>query len=130
MGALFNSFNIGASGMNAQSKRMNAITENIANADVTKTENGTPFKRKLVRFIHNQDGSVTSKVVDIKKNPFKEVYSPGHPDADKNGFVTMPNVDPVKEMIDLNQSSRSFESNLATLEASKRMLLKTINLLR
>jgi len=144
---LLSSMHISASGMSAQRTRMNVIAENIANAESTHTDTGGPYRRRQVVFqaisqkqpfsnIFNsafQSGSQQSvKAASIvqDKTPFREVYDPSHPDANAKGLVKMPNVNPVEEMVDMNSASRSFEANVTTMEASKRMFLKSLELLR
>ncbi len=144
---LLNSMNISAAGMSAQRTRMDVIAENIANAESTHTRAGGPYRRRQVVFetispqqpfssVFNsafQPGSqlsVKAAAIVQDKKPFREVYDPSHPDANARGMVQMPNVNPVEEMVDMNAASRSFEANVTTMEASKRMFLKSLELLR
>ena len=144
---LLNSMHISAAGMAAQRTRMDVVAENIANADSTHTPEGGPYRRRQVVFqsvdqkqrfsnIFNssfQSGkqqSVRAAYIAQDKRPFREVYDPSHPDADARGMVKMPNVNPVEEMVDMNAAARSFEANVTTMEASKRMFLKSLELLR
>jgi flagellar basal-body rod protein FlgC len=138
---------ISASGMSAQRTRMDIIAENIANAESTRTEAGGPYRRRQVvfqaiaaksnfsdvfnsRFGQGRLQSVKAARITLDQRPFREVYDPSHPDADKRGMVKQPNVNPVEEMVDMNSASRSFESNVTTMEAAKRMFQKSLELLR
>jgi len=126
------------------------FAENIANAESTRTEKGGPYRRRQVVFqsapIDNHSrsfGSVFQSSLDngslqsvkVSKTiedmrPFREVYDPSNPDADVNGNVKMPNVNSVQEMVDMNSAARSFEANVTVMEASKRMFLKSLELMR
>lgn len=143
--SLFSSMKVAASGMAAQRARMDVISQNIANAESTRTSAGGPYRRRLVVFQTSpeqarfdnllvrkseQAQGVRVKQVIEDKSPFREVNDPGHPNADANGMVRYPNVNPVQEMVDLTAAGRGFEANVTTLEASKRMFLKTLDLLR
>jgi len=144
---LFTSMHISSAGMSAQRSRMDIVAENIANAESTKTRGGGPFRRSQVIFetvgqnsdfnsvfrghlSHNGPQSV--KVAEITKDPspFNQIFDPSHPDADANGMVSMPNVNTIEEMVDMNSAARSFEANVTTMDASKRMFLKALELLR
>ncbi len=147
--SLFSSINISVSGMTAQRTRMNVVAENIANAESTHTARGGPYQRRQVIlqsvgagsdsnfsdiFSSNlgDQGAQSVKVDKIARDttPFQKVYNPSHPDADSNGMVSMPNVNPVTEMVDMNSAARDFEANVTAMEASKRMFMKTLDLLR
>jgi len=140
-------FDISASALTAQRLRMDVISANIANAETTRASyvNGqfTPYRRKLVvmepaqtpfrNMLNAQlDDSVSKgvQVTGIKEDstPFKQVYNPTHPDADANGIVFMPNVDIMKEMVDMISASRSYEANITALNASKAMFMKTLEI--
>jgi len=144
---LLSSMHISASGMSAQRTRMNVIAENIANAESTHTDTGGPYRRRQVvfqaisqkqpfssvfnsAFTSGSPQSVKAASIVQDKTPFREVYDPSHPDANAKGLVKMPNVNPIEEMVDMNSASRSFEANVTTMEASKRMFLKSLELLR
>jgi len=144
---LLSAMHISAAGMSAQRTRMDIVAENIANAESTRTKDGGPYKRRQVVFqtvapqqtfsnIFNsafQSGShqsVKAAYIAQDNKPFREVYDPSHPDANGQGLVKMPNVNPVEEMVDMNGAARSFEANVTTMEASKRMFLKSLELLR
>jgi flagellar basal-body rod protein FlgC len=146
---IFNAVNISASGLTAQRLRMDVVASNIANAETTRAtinENGEwePYRRKTVTLkqgnsFHSvfqsairKQSTVGSgvKVVEIGEDPepFKLVYNPNHPDADANGYVRMPNVDPLQEMVDLMSATRSYEANVTAMNASKDMLLKALEI--
>ena len=136
--SIFSSFNINASGMTAQRYRMDIISENVANANTTRTEDGTPYRRKVVTFEQRgeQVGTFSSifgrasesykgqgvrvgKVSEDTWNDMIMAYDPSHPDADENGYVTYPNVNIVTEMTNLIDASRSYEANATAFNASK-----------
>jgi flagellar basal-body rod protein FlgC len=148
---IFNSINISSSALTMQRLRMDVVSSNMANADTTrgKLVNGVwePYRRKLVEissagdensfasyFNHSMNPSANVgsgvKVTKISEDqsPFKLVYNPSSPDADQNGYVKMPNVDPLKEMVDLMDASRSYEANVTVMNASKGMLLKALEI--
>jgi flagellar basal-body rod protein FlgC len=145
--ALYSSLDIAASGLTAQRLRQDIIADNIANADTTRTPEGTPFRRHLVTFeTRRPQGSnyvapgtgwgqdmlpyngvrVTGVVED--QSPFKIVHDPGHPDADANGDVSYPNVDPIVEMVDLMESNRAYEASLSVFETTKQLLMRTLTI--
>ena len=148
---LFGSLGISASGMSADRLRMDVVAENLANADTTRGANGQPYRarksscrrpaarrRSPPSFAgaqtarrHTSPGSVV-EVTGIVNDPSppRRVYDPGHPDADAQGYVTLPNVNPVTEMVDLITASRGYEANVQAMNASKQMFTKTLDLLR
>jgi flagellar basal-body rod protein FlgC len=135
----FSGMNISASGMSAQRLRMDIISQNIANVNTTRDENGNPYKRKAVVFSEKdatpfQDvfmrtagvigsGVKVSRIVEDNK-PMRRVYDPTHPDADEDGYVNYPNVNVVQEMTDLIDATRSYEANVTAFNATKNMALK------
>lgn len=127
---------ISASGMKAQGFRMRVVAENLANADNMAAEpGGDPYRRKLVTFKNVLDRTMGVKTVNIDKvrpdtTDFERKYDPGHPAADAQGFVRMPNVKSMIEMMDMKQAQRTYEANLGVIQAAKNMLQKTIDLLR
>ncbi|ASS65722.1 MULTISPECIES: flagellar basal body rod protein FlgC [Paenibacillus] len=144
---LTNGFDISASALTAQRLRMDVISSNIANAETTRASyvNGEfqPYKRKMVVLEPMKEGSFASmlqnemgeaskgvKVSRIQEDrtPDKLVYNPSHPDADKNGYVKMPNVDVTKEMVDMISASRSYEANVTALNATKTMFVKALEI--
>jgi len=129
------SLNIAGSALTAQRFRMDVIAQNIANADTTRTENGEPYARKMV-VMRERYGSFSSlldtklarvgqgvEITGIEEDDksFKLVYEPDHPDADENGYVRYPNIDMVKEMMDMMSASRSYEANVSVVNAIKTM---------
>jgi len=146
-----NSMNISASGMTAQRRRLDIASENITNINTTRTENGGPYRRKLVvleqiptnRFggalrramsrgaagiyEHNTPGVRVAEILE-DQTPFNAVYDPQHPDADANGYVMLPNVDLVKEMVDSMAASRAYEANITAFNAVKLMASKALEI--
>ena len=130
---IFNTMRISASGLSAERLRMDTITSNITNATTTRGEDGKPYVRKIAVFQENLDkelGLSGVKAVGIVEDtsPLKSVYDPTHPDADENGYVTMPNVNLLNEMADMIAASRAYEANANTLEATKSMFTKTLEI--
>lgn len=127
---------ISAAGMKVQGFRMRIVAENMANADNMPTEpGGDPYRRKLVTFRNALDRTLGLKTVKVDRvftdsQQFERKYDPGHPSADAQGFVKLPNVKSMIEMMDMNQAQRSYEANLGVVQAAKNMLQKTIDLLR
>jgi flagellar basal-body rod protein FlgC len=133
---LFDALNVSASGMSAERLRMDVIAANLANANTTRGVNGQPYQRQEVilqerapSFGEVLGGVMVAGIVNDPTPP-RRVYDPGHPDADKNGYVTMPNVNPVTEMVDLITSSRGYEANVTAMNAAKQMFTKTFDVLR
>lgn len=131
------SFDISASGIYAQRVRMDAISNNIANADTTRTPEGGPYHRQRVSFraVYDQTLGTRSvpagvQVEGVVQDPNDErvVYDPGHPDADANGYVRMPNVNVVEEMVDMISATRAYEANVTALNATKSMISSAIEL--
>ena len=130
-------FQVTGSGLFAQKVRLNIAATNIANSQVTRTLEGGPYKAKVVilKAIPLSEKDPNLKVVKVEKivddpSPFKEVYDPGHPDADEKGIVKYPNVDVITEMVELLSAGRAYEANLTVLSTTKSMALKTLDLLR
>ena len=136
--ALFQSFNISASGMTAERFRTDIIAENIANVNTTRTASGEPYRRKIVTFAEKQvtpfsqyyshsknavvgNGVKVSKVTEDYENDFVMEYDPANPDADENGYVAYPNVNTVTEMTNLIDATRAYEANTTAFEASKKL---------
>lgn len=140
--SVFSSMQINASGLTLERLKMDTISTNIANAKTTRTEEGGPYKRKEVLFEENlkdqknkltglnERRSVGVKVTGISEDGenFKQIYDPEHPDADIDGYVTMPNVNMVDEMIALITTQRSYEANVTALNTSKNILKKTLEI--
>ncbi len=137
---------ISTSALTAQRLRMDTISQNIANANTTRTENGTPYKRKIVMFqeigtqgrefssffnkaLDSQTGNGV-RVTDIKEDdtPGAKTYDPGHPDADKDGYVVNANVNTVEEMVNMISASRSYEANITAINTTKAMIKKTLEI--
>jgi flagellar basal-body rod protein FlgC len=133
---LFKTLRISASGLKAEGERMRVVAENIANADtVSDKPGGEPYRRKLVTFKNALDRVLGTNLVKTNgivadKTDFERKYDPGNPAADTNGFVLTSNVKPLVEMMDLRQAQRSYEANLSVVDASRTMLLRTIDVLR
>lgn len=134
---MFSVFNISASGLTAERLRMDIISNNIANANSTRTESGGPYRRELPVFATILERELAKntvangvKVVGIVKDnsPFKMVYDPGHPDSNAQGYVEMPNVEVVKEMVDLITASRAYEANIAVINAAKNAAAKALEI--
>lgn len=131
--SLSNIFNVAGSAMNAQSQRLNTVASNLANADSATSANGEPYRAKQVVFMATPvgpggaTGVRVSEVVD-DQSPMKMVYDPKNPLADDKGYVTMPNVNVVEEMVNMISASRSYQSNAEMMNTTKTLLLKTLNL--
>ncbi len=143
--AFLRALGVSASALTAQSFRMDVISENIANAEVTRTAEGTPYRRRnvvlgernLTTSFANElsgardrlrgDGVEVVEVIEDQSD-FKMVYSPSHPDADENGYVSYPNVDTVTEMVDLLTATRAYEANITAFNATKNMALKALDI--
>ena len=127
---------IAASGLRAQAGRMRIISENIANADSTPSSPGAdPYRRKVPTFRTELDRSLGVQLVELGKvqtdqSDFRLKYEPGHPAADKNGNVKYPNVNPLVELTDMREAQRSYEANINVVTATRRMLQRTINILK
>jgi len=127
---------IAASGLRAQAGRMRVISENIANADSTPSSpGGQPYRRKIPTFQSEVDRTLDVKLVELGKtrtdnSEFRLKYEPGHPAADKNGNVRYPNVNPLLEMTDMREAQRSYEANINVISATRRMLQRTIDILK
>lgn len=131
--SLFNIFNVSGSAMSAQSQRLNVVASNLANADSAASSNGQVYRAKQVVFESLPvDGSQAvgvkvQQVVEDQSAP-KVVYDPKHPLADEKGNVNMPNVNAVEEMVNMLSASRSYQTNVDTMNAAKTMLLKTLTI--
>ena len=127
---LFTAMDISASGMRAQRTTMNVISSNIANAQTTRTAEGGPYQRKDVVFRENTFEKELSSVdvEEIVTDPRQgnRIFEPDNPDADENGYVTMPNVNMMEEMVNMIGATRAFEANTAAVKAQKDMALKAL----
>ena len=149
---LFGSLDISASALSAERLRMDVTAENLANAQSTRTAGGGPYRRKEVVLESTgggfagalasaragggsggsggPDGGVRVSGIVEDQTPNRLVYDPSHPDANAQGYVSMPNVNPVTEMVDLISASRSYEANVTAMQTTKQMFSKTLDLLR
>lgn len=145
--SIFKSFGVNASGMTAERYRMDIISQNVANANTTRTEDGTPYRRKVVTFTEKTqnptefgtifarsrgqdvgDGVKVSGVYEDHTEEMKRVYDPSHPDADDDGYVWYPNVNIVTEMTNMIDSSRAYEANATAFTASKSIAMKGLEI--
>jgi flagellar basal-body rod protein FlgC len=130
------SMSIATSGLRAQAGRMRVISENIANADSTaKTAGGDPYRRKIPTFSSELDRTIESRVVTLGKiktdtSDFRVKHEPGNPAADPNGNVKYPNVNSLVEMTDMREAQRSYEANLNIISATRRMIQRTLDILK
>ena len=148
---MFDALDVSATGLTAERLRMDVTAENLANAQTTRGADGQPYRRKEVVLSEVQQGGFGAQLakavgagsasggqpggVEVSgitqdQTPGKLVYDPGHPDADAKGYVRMPNVDTVAEMVDLISASRAYEANVTAMNSAKQMFSKTLDLLR
>jgi flagellar basal-body rod protein FlgC len=133
---MFDSLNVSASGMTATQLWMDVVSSNLANADSTTAANGQPYRRKEIVLSEASPsfgevlGGVQVNGIVNDPSPLRQVYDPGNPQANKQGYVSMPNVNPVTEMVDLISASRGYESNVTAMNAAKQMFSKTFDVLR
>ncbi len=147
--SMFGGLEVSASGLTAERLRMDVTAENLANAQTTRGANGQPYRRKEVVLQEapgsfgaslsaaigggdngSSGGVQVAGVVEDSATPLKRVYDPGHPDADAQGYVSMPNVDTVTEMVDLISAQRAYEANVTAMQSAKQMFTRTLDLLR
>jgi flagellar basal-body rod protein FlgC len=133
---LIKSIKLSTAGMRVQGTRLRVISENIANADSLPENPGDlPYRRKQVSFKNILDRSLDAKRVAVDKiqydrADFERKFDPQHPAADKDGYILVPNVNPLVEMMDMREAQRSYEANLSVIQVSKGMLTRTIDMLR
>jgi flagellar basal-body rod protein FlgC len=143
--SLFSVLSVGASGMAAQRARAELLVENLANADTTRTPEGGPYRRKDAVFetstvsspfssvfnseLESTGGVAVSDVIVDQREPDRR-YLPGHPDADKEGYVAFPRINPAEDMVDLMGASRGYEANVSAIAAVKDMIQRSIDLMR
>jgi flagellar basal-body rod protein FlgC len=142
--SLFTSLSVSASGMGAQRIRAELLVENLANAETTRTPEGGPYRRKDVVFTSESqtspfssvfqaqmeaNGVTASDVIEDTGEPDRR-YLPGHPDADKNGYVAFPKINPAEDMVDLMGASRGYQANVAAMNAVKDMIHRSLDLMR
>jgi flagellar basal-body rod protein FlgC len=124
--------------MSAERFRLNVISQNLANSDTTRTENGEPYRRKIVTFeevLNGETGRQKNKFGGVKVNsieeditPFKLVYNPDHPDSNDEGYVRMPNVNVLNEMVDMMTAQRAYDLNAAVINSAKSMYNSALNI--
>lgn len=144
--SLLSALSVSASGMSAQRTRTELLVENIANSETTRTAEGGPYRRKDAVFtstpvpsafaseldsqLNSSLMGVTVSDVAVDNRPPEKRYMPGHPDADKNGYVAMPRVNPAEDMVDLIGASRSYQANVSAIASIKDMIQRSIDILR
>ena len=130
--SLFNIFNVSGSAMSAQAQRLNTVASNLANADSATSATGQAYRAKQVVFeaVPTEGGGTGVKVQQVIEDasPLKQVYDPKHPMADDKGYVAMPNVNVVDEMVNMLSASRSYQTNVETMNAANSLLLKTLTI--
>ena len=142
--SLFSAISVGASGMTAQRQRAELLVENLANAETTRTPDGGPYRRKDAVFettevlspfasafnaqLDNPGGVEVAEIITDASDPEKR-YMPGHPDADADGYVAFPHVNPAEDMVDLMGAARGYEANVAAISAVKDMIQHSLDLL-
>ena len=144
--SIFSAFNINSSGLTAQRYRMDIISQNIANANTTRTADGTPYRRKVVTFAEKNSHTPFSRVLNSARDTYSGdgvkvdgvfedtqtdmtmVYDPSHPDADENGYVMYPNVNIITEMTNMIDASRAYEANSTAFNATKAMAMKGLEI--
>jgi flagellar basal-body rod protein FlgC len=139
---ILNTFKISGSAMRAQSQRLDTISSNLANIETTSTPEGGPYKKKSVYFqstplsFQNQldnslrrstQGVEVTKIIEDQRPP-RKIYDPSHPDADGEGYVAMPNVNHMEEMVDMMSATRSYQANATVIKSAKRMALKALEI--
>ncbi len=135
---IFTAFDVSASALKAQRVRLDTISSNIANVETTSTPEGGPYKKKSVYFQTKQvsfkdqlDASIqgveVTKIIEDTEEP-KRIYDPSHPDAEEDGYVAMPNISVLKEMVDMMSATRSYEANTTVIKSAKRMALKALEI--
>lgn len=134
---ILNAMMISASGMRAQGTRIRVITENVANANTTgNTPGADPYRRQTISFKNEMDRQAGIRLVNVDdigedmEAPFNLEYIPDHPAADAEGYVKMPNVNPLIEVMDIREAQRSYEANLGMIEQTRAMIARTVELLR
>lgn len=144
--SLFSSIDVSASGMSAQRERAEVLVENIANAETTRTAEGGPYRRRDVVFesspvrsqfssefdsqLEQQSAGVKVSQIVVDNTDPNRRYMPGHPDADKDGYVSFPHMNPAEDMVDLLNASRSYQANVSAISSIKDMIQRSIDLFR
>ncbi len=139
---IFNTFKVSSSALKANTIRLNTISSNLANIETSSTPEGGPYKKKSVYF-ESQDlsfqkeleGNMKNAVQGVKvtkiledDSPARKVYNPSHPDAREDGYVEMPNINVLKEMVDMMSATRAYQANVTTIKSAKRMALKALEI--
>lgn len=139
---ILNTFKISGSALRAHTLRLNTISSNLANVETTSTPEGGPYKKKSVHFQsrplsfkeqldgqmeNSSQGVEVTKIVEDKSPP-RQVYNPSHPDAGEDGYVEMPNISVLEEMVDMMSATRSYQANVTTIKMAKRMALKALEI--
>lgn len=139
---VLNTFKISASALQAHSLRLNAISSNLANVETTKTPDGGPYKKKSVYFqttplsfkeeldaqtAKGLKGVRVDKILEDERPP-RKVYNPSHPDAKEDGYVEMPNISVLEEMVDMMSATRSYQANVTSIKMAKRMAMKALEI--
>lgn len=140
----FTAINVSSSGLSAQRTRINVASSNLANVETTRTEDGGPYRRRQVLLsavpfhrafedvqrtdMHEQTHTVEVTSIEADQGTPRLVYNPEHPDARQDGYVAMPNINPITEMVDLLSTTRSYEANVSAMRASKSMALEALKL--
>jgi flagellar basal-body rod protein FlgC len=136
MSGITDAFYLAGAGMRSQGDRLRVVAENIANADSTAlTPGGQPYRRKTITFKNVLDRQlgiekVTTASYGVDSSPFKKKYEPGHPAADAEGYVLYPNVEPVVEMVDMQEAQRAYEANVNVIDVTRSMISQTLGLLK
>ena len=139
---ILNTFRISSSALQAQSIRLNTISSNLANVETTSTPEGGPYRKKSVYFQSSPttfqdqlEGSIKNGVQGVKvtgiaedKTPPRKVYNPSHPDAKADGYVEMPNINVLEEMVDMMSATRSYQANVTSIKMAKRMAMKALEI--
>jgi flagellar basal-body rod protein FlgC len=133
---LARSIKIAASGLDAEAYRLKTVSENLANASSTaRGADGLPYRRKVVTFTNALDRALDARLVKVDAvteagGDFERRYDPSHPAADRDGYVLMPNVNPLIELMDMREAERSYQANLNVIDAAKTMISRTLGLLQ
>jgi len=139
---IFNTFKVSSSALKANTIRLNTISSNLANVETTSTPEGGPYKKKSVyfesqpmNFQKELEGNMKNVVQGVAvtkiledKSPARKVYDPSHPDAKEDGYVEMPNISVLKEMVDMMSATRAYQANVTTIKSAKRMALKALEI--
>jgi flagellar basal-body rod protein FlgC len=134
---IFSTLSISGAGMRTQNERIRVIAQNIANADTGPTRPGeNPYRRQIISFRNHMDRTAGEKLVQVDKvsqdnrTEFEKKYLPGHPAADADGYVMMPNINPLVETMDMREASRTYEANIGMFTQTRDMMNRTIDILR